>query len=261
MTELYFFLISLLASVVGAICGIGGGVLIKPLLEAFGVMDVKAISFLSGCTVFTMSLYSFFVSRVKKESLVDLRTGTPLSIGAACGGILGKDIFQILTESFSLNRVGAVQAVCLMAVTLGTMLYTACKERIETRKIQNMGVCLLVGFTLGMLSAFLGIGGGPMNLAVLSFFFSAPTKTAAQSSLYIIMFSQGTSLLSLIFSSSVPEVSGFLLVLMVAGGLFGGFFGQRVNKRLNGAQVERLFMTLLLGIVLINIYNIWRYLR
>lgn len=91
MTELYFFLISLLASVVGAICGIGGGVLIKPLLEAFGVMDVKAISFLSGCTVFTMSLYSFFVSRVKKESLVDLRTGTPLSIGAACGGILGKD--------------------------------------------------------------------------------------------------------------------------------------------------------------------------
>lgn len=261
MIEFYFFLISFLASVVGAICGIGGGVLIKPLLDAFGVLDVKSISFLSGCTVFTMSLYSFSVSRVKKESLVDLRTGTPLSIGAACGGILGKDIFQLLTESFSLNRVGIVQAVCLMAVTLGTMLYTVCKGRIETRKIQNMGVCLLVGFSLGMLSAFLGIGGGPMNLAVLSFFFSASTKTAAQSSLYIIMFSQGASLLSLILSSSVPKVPGVLLILMVAGGLFGGFFGQKINKRLDSGQVERLFMTLLFGIVLINAYNIWNFLK
>ena len=51
MVYVLFFIISFLASIAGAICGIGGGVIIKPLLDSFGLMDVKTISFLSGCTV------------------------------------------------------------------------------------------------------------------------------------------------------------------------------------------------------------------
>ena len=50
-----FLAVSFFASVVGAICGIGGGVLIKPLLDAFGVLSVASISSLSGCTVLSMS--------------------------------------------------------------------------------------------------------------------------------------------------------------------------------------------------------------
>ena len=86
-----FFLISFVASVSGAICGIGGGVIIKPVLDSFGLLDVKTISFLSGCTVLAMSGYSFLISKIKKESLVDMRIGTPLAVGAAVGGILGKN--------------------------------------------------------------------------------------------------------------------------------------------------------------------------
>ena len=48
-----FFAVSLLASIVGSICGIGGGVIIKPVLDALDVMSVSCISFLSGCTVLT----------------------------------------------------------------------------------------------------------------------------------------------------------------------------------------------------------------
>ena len=50
-----FAAVSLLASAAGAVCGIGGGVLIKPVLDAFGVLDVASISFLSGLTVLSMS--------------------------------------------------------------------------------------------------------------------------------------------------------------------------------------------------------------
>ncbi len=53
-----FFIISFGACIVGAICGIGGGVIIKPVLDAFGVLSVSAISFLSGCTVLAMTCYS-----------------------------------------------------------------------------------------------------------------------------------------------------------------------------------------------------------
>lgn len=52
------FLVSFLASTAGAICGIGGGVIIKPVLDLFQMASVSTISFLSGCTVLSMSLYS-----------------------------------------------------------------------------------------------------------------------------------------------------------------------------------------------------------
>ena len=55
-----FFFICFFSSVIGAICGIGGGVIIKPVLDAFHVLDVATISFLSGCTVLSMTTYSVF---------------------------------------------------------------------------------------------------------------------------------------------------------------------------------------------------------
>ena len=85
-----FGLVSILASMAGAICGIGGGVLIKPVLDAFGVLDVDSISFLSGCTVLAMSLYSIVKAKFGGNSLVNAKTGTPLAVGAALGGLLGR---------------------------------------------------------------------------------------------------------------------------------------------------------------------------
>lgn len=260
MVYVLFFVISFLASVAGAICGIGGGVIIKPLLDSFGLMDVKTISFLSGCTVLAMSTYSFVVSKMKKESLVDMRIGTPLAIGAAIGGVLGKSLFQALVRSFDQNYVGAIQASCLLAVTLGTLIYTIYKAKVKTLHVTNLAVCLLVGLVLGVMSSFLGIGGGPINLVVLFFFFSMPTKVAAQNSLYIILFSQITSLFNSIFTSTVPAFPIVLLALMAAGGILGGFCGRKVNKKIDDHKVDMLFMGLMVVIIFINIYNIYRFL-
>lgn len=260
MVYVLFFIISFLASIAGAICGIGGGVIIKPLLDSFGLMDVKTISFLSGCTVLAMSTYSFVVSKMKKESLVDMRIGTPLAVGAAAGGVLGKSLFQALVSSFDQNYVGAIQAGCLLAVTLGTLVYTIYKTRVKTMHVTNLIVCLLVGLVLGVMSSFLGIGGGPINLVVLFFFFSMPTKTAAQNSLYIILFSQITSLLNSIVTSTVPAFSVALLVLMAAGGILGGFCGRKINKKIDDHKVDLLFMGLMVVIIFINIYNMYRFL-
>jgi uncharacterized membrane protein YfcA len=260
MVYVLFFIISFLASIAGAICGIGGGVIIKPLLDSFGLMDVKTISFLSGCTVLAMSTYSFVVSKVKKESLVDMRIGTPLAVGAAIGGVLGKSLFQALVSSFDQNYVGAIQAACLLAVTLGTLIYTIYKAKVKTLRVTNLIVCLLVGLVLGIMSSFLGIGGGPINLVVLFFFFSMPTKTAAQNSLYIILFSQITSLLNSIVTATIPAFSIALLALMAAGGILGGFCGRKINKKIDDHKVDLLFMGLMIVIIFINIYNMYRFL-
>lgn len=262
--SLYLYLIflgvSFGASVVGAICGIGGGILIKPILDAFGVLSVASISFLSGCTVLSMSCYSVLKARLSKESLVDLKTGTPLAIGAAIGGVTGKMMFQYLSDMFTnKDQVGAIQAVCLLIITLGTMIYTLKKDQIKTLHVQNPLVCIAIGLVLGICSSFLGIGGGPINLVVLFYFFSMDTKTAAQNSLYIILFSQITSLVNTLITHTVPEFEVGLLILMVGGGILGGAAGRIVNKRMDVNMVNKLFIGLMAVIMLICAYNIYQF--
>ncbi len=135
-------------------------------------MSVTSISFLSGCTVLSMSCYSIGKSISSKESLVDLGIGTPLAIGAAAGGVVGEIMFRYLTSVFqNKNQVGAVQAGCLLLITFGTMFYTLKKDRIRTKYVKNGMECILIGLVLGIFSSFLGIGGGSLNLVVLFYFF------------------------------------------------------------------------------------------
>ena len=101
------FLVSFLASTAGEICGIGGGVIIKPTLDLFQMASVSTISFLSGCTVLSMSLYSVGRGLLAHDSTVDFKTGTPLALGAAIGGVFGKQLFTAVKEAASNpNMVG-----------------------------------------------------------------------------------------------------------------------------------------------------------
>ena len=254
---LVFLIVCFGASIVGAICGIGGGVIIKPVLDSFGVLDVTAISFLSGCTVLSMTTYSVLKNKISGESHVTMKTGFPLAIGAAVGGLIGKWLFSYVKSlSSDPNKVGAVQALCLLIVTLGTLIYTIYKAKIKTYEVDSAIVCVLIGIFLGIMSSFLEIGGGPINLVVLFFFFSMSTKLAAENSLYIIFFSQIASLISTIVTGSVPDFQIGVLVLMVAGGIAGGICGRAINKKIDEKTVDKLFIALM---VLINIYNIYKF--
>lgn len=262
MITLLFFIICFLASVIGAICGIGGGVIIKPALDAFHVMDVAAISFLSGCTVLSMTTYSVIKSKRSGESHIEQKTGLPLALGAAFGGILGKWAFSFISGlSPDKNRVGAIQAVCLLIITAGTLIYTIYKDHIHTKQVQNAAVCIVIGLLLGIMSSFLGIGGGPVNLVILFYFFSMTTKVAVENSLYIIFFSQISSLLWSILTKSVPDFDFFMLLLMIVGGICGGIVGRALNKQIPEKTVDKLFISLMGIIILINIYNIIIFMR
>lgn len=157
------------------------------------------------------------------------------------------------------NTVGVVQSICLAIITIGTFVYTLFKARIQGKHITNPAFCVIIGLVLGLMSSFLGIGGGPINLVVLFYFFSMETKTAAQNSLYIILFSQITSLLTTLITHSVPEFTLPALVLMIAGGIGGGIAGRTLNKRMSSRAVDKLFLVLIGVIILISIYNAVHY--
>ena len=109
------------------------------------------------------------------------------------------------------------------------------------------------------MSSFLGIGGGPINLVLLYFFFSMDTKTAAENSLYIILFSQIASLVTTLITKSVPDFNWTALLFMVCGGIGGGVVGRAVNRKIDNAAVEKLFVLLMVIIICISLFNAWRY--
>lgn len=255
--KILIFIICFGASVAGALCGIGGGVIIKPLVDALGIMDVTTISFLSGCTVLSMSTYSVVKSKLAGTGDLKTKPGLPLAMGAALGGILGKWVFSLIQSvSENPNQVRTIQAACLLAVTTGTLLYTIYKEKITTHYIESITFCVIIGGVLGIMSSFLGIGGGPINLVVFYFFFSMSTKAAAENSLYVIFFSQLAGLIQTLVVGKVPEFALEILILMVIGGIAGGIFGRSINKRIEEHTVDKLFIVLMIVIIMINIHNI-----
>lgn len=254
---LFVFAVCLAASTVGGVCGIGGGVVIKPLLDATGMMSVSTLSFLSGLTVLAMAVVNVWKNRRSKA--IDIRRSLPLGIGAAIGGVLGKQVFQVLKAAIgSDGAVGLVQSVVLGILVLGTLLYVRNKSRIRTRSIRHPLLCAAVGAALGVLSSFLGIGGGPMNLAVLYYFFSMDTKQAAINSILVILLSQLASLGVTLLSGTVPAFDWGVLLSMASAGILGGLLSAKLQKKLSAEKVDRLFTILLVVILLICVYNAFR---
>ncbi len=253
--------VSLLASVAGAVCGIGGGVIIKPALDSLGIMSVDTVSFLSGCTVMSMSGYSVIRAIYKKELNIRLKTGVPISAGAAAGGILGRYLFHLLNTGFlNTDYMGAVQAVCLFWLTFATLLYTINRRKIKTNHISKSLFCMLAGLMLGLASSFLGIGGGPFNLVLLSFMFSMEPKEAAQNSLFIIFFAQISSLSLTLSGGNIPVFNLRVLIGMALAGIAGAIIGRKVNKIIKEETVDKLFRGLNFIIMIICVYNFCKYL-
>lgn len=257
--ELILLIVGFMASVVGATCGIGGGVIIKPILDTIGFADASTISFLSGLTVLCMSAYNIIKAVISKEKL-NLETGLPLAFGAAIGGVLGKQLFNIIKQnSANPSFVGFVQAASLGIATFLTLIYTINSDKIKKKQIKSKPACVVIGFVLGMMSSFMGIGGGPFNLAVLSYFFSLPTKQATQGSLFIILLSQIFALMTTFITNTVPDFKISWVIIMAISGITGGMLGRILNKKLDNKSVNNLFIAFLVLIILISIYNSYRF--
>lgn len=250
---LFAFCICLLATTLGASSGIGGGILIKPLLDVTQSLSVATIGFLSGSTVLAMSTISLLRSR--KEA-VPLPLVGPLSVGAALGGAMGLLLFNSLQEALQNDIVlGFAQSGMLTALSICALVYVLVKHKINNRKVKNVIALVAIGLLLGMVGSFLGIGGGPFNLVVLYYFLSLDVKTAALSSLYIIFLSQLVGLVFMVIMGKVPPFSLPMLFVMVAGGVLGGFFGRELCGKMKEKQVEILSRALLVLVILLSAYN------
>lgn len=261
MSEMYLvFVVAFLASLLGPLCGIGGGVIIKPVVDAMGILPVAVVSFLSSVSVLTMSLATLLQNAVSKTSTIKVRSMLPVALGSAAGGVAGKILFNLLSQNLhDRELVGAYQAAILIILTIIVFIYTLRRSSLKSFRIEKPLVSALIGATAGALWSFLGIGGGPFNLAILMFFFSMDSKPAAQASLFIIAFSQTASLLYSVFLGGLPAFEPFMLAGMCLAALLGSVIGRQIARRIDSHAVDVLYRCALVLIILICCYNFARF--
>lgn len=259
METIIIFLVAIFATTVGAISGVGGGVIMKPVIDAVSrSMLQETISFLSGCTVLAMSLVTLTKSRKVMQGY-DKSRAPWLALGAVFGGIIGKELFNQLRDNAANDAgISLIQNIFMVILTVAVLIYMLYKNKIHTYTFNNKGLCVLIGLFLGIFSSFLGIGGGPINLVVLYFFFSLETKEAAWNSIFIILFSQLASFITSLIKG-LPVFDTTTLVLMLIGGISGGFIGSVLSKKMSGKQVDKLFMGVILLIIFISLYNVYKF--
>ncbi|OOB78406.1 MAG: hypothetical protein ATN33_01180 [Epulopiscium sp. Nele67-Bin001] len=254
---LLYLAIGLLASTVGAISGLGGGVIIKPILDMFGHYDIATIGILSASTVFAMSIATLTKKFIDKATF-ELDRLLPLSFGAVIGGIAGNKVFQLF-----MNAVGnpdtakMIQSICLATLMIVVFIFCLNKDKVKTFDTHNILICFIAGLIMGTISAFLGIGGGPVNVMVLILLFSCNSKDAATYSVFTIFFSQMSTLGTTLLTEGFGVYDLSLVGYMIFGGIVGGFLGDIFSKKMNTEQVSKLFNAIMIIVILINVYNIF----
>lgn len=252
--EIILFLICFVACIIGAISGIGGGIIIKPIIDSFGIITSDTLSFLSGCTILCMSVVSLYKN---KRQNIKLNFVIPifLGIGASIGGIIGKQLFDIILKSFKNNVILLVQSILLFIINVFILIYMYFKNNLKCKNISSKTVTIILGCFLGIISSFLGIGGGPLNIAIIYYFYSLQPKETALVSLIVVFFSQLFSLIST-FYFGIPSFKYSMLIVMCLGGVLGALTGAKIAKKMNDNNIQKFFIIVLIGLIFINIYNI-----
>lgn len=257
--EIIILIITLFATIIGAISGIGGGTIIKPSMDALISIPITEISFLSGTTILAMTTVSLLRS-INSSVKINKKIGILLGLGAVFGGIIGKFIFSTVKKSVTNEAyLGMIQNIVLVVLITTVFIYILKKDKIKPKKYSSTLFCSTCGFTMGMFSSFLGIGVGPVNIMILSYFFSMDSKNAAINSLFIIFFSQFANLVTNLIQNTVPSFSWSLLGPMMFVAVVGAIIGRKISSKITNKQIDKLFLGLMIIILSLAISNALRF--
>ncbi|MDO4269781.1 MAG: sulfite exporter TauE/SafE family protein [Eubacteriales bacterium] len=252
-----YFLIAFGSTTVGALTGMGGGVIIKPVCDIIGPYDAQTIGVLACVTVFFMALVSL-AKQMRQKTNFSAAISVPLSTGAVFGGAGGQRALERIAAGLPGSHVTVTQNIVLALLIAVVFWYMLYKDKLPTLHLQGALAAALSGVLLGFFSSFLGIGGGPINVALLIFLFSFHIKTATVCSILTILFSQISKIATIMLDGGFIRYDLSMLPLMIAGAVLGGFLGAKLNKQLAEKTVERAFGAVQLLVLALCIINVFR---
>ncbi len=246
-----YLLIAFFATSLGALVGLGGGVIIKPVLVAISPYDLFSISMLSSLAVFSMSLLTTLI-KVHEGVSLDKRV-VLIGVGSVAGGFLGKALLNNFIAATSPSVATFLQSSLLALLMVGVLWLTLRKGK--THHLQHPLFVVLCGLTLGVISTFLGIGGGPINVALFTFLFSFSLDKAIVYSLFLILLSQGTMLFLTLLSGGFGSADLTMAPFVIIGGVGGALCGRFFTKKLGKESKRLAFIISIFCIIGLNLFN------
>lgn len=260
MYSIFYFFMTVVICIIGALGGIGGGLIIKPVMDFMGQYSLLNIGFLSSCTVLTMTVVSIYKMR-RLISDFGVTQILKIAFAAVLGGIFGGHIFSSIKDYFGDDKyVGLTQTAVLLILISGVIVIELRKDKIKHRAYKSTPAVLGIGALLGTISSFLGIGGGPFNKPTLNLLLGMTAKGAAVGSLCIIFFSQFTNVARTLAVYGTEQFDLSVLPYMMAGAVVGGYLGGLIVTKVSEKFYDKLFIGVLVLILMVNFFNFYRYL-
>ena len=272
MTILAFTLILLAASycagLLGSLTGLGGGVVVIPVLTlCFGVDFHYAVG---AALVASIATSSGSGSAYVKEGVTNIRLGMFLeiatTIGAGCGAPVAIKLHSntiaiiygnvlVLTAAMQQRRKSDHDGVVGSEMARRLKLFGSWPQKDGTMKhyqLRHVGGGFSVMYVAGVLSGILGIGSGVLKVIAMDGIMKVPFKVSTTTSNFMMGVTACAS--AVIYVQRGNIVPGMACPVMI-GVLFGALTGAKLLKRLDVRLLRRIFCIVILMVAANMIYQ------
>jgi uncharacterized membrane protein YfcA len=253
VNALLMILLGFVVGVLSGMFGVGGGFLTTPLLIFYGIPPTVAVA--SATTQITGASVSGVMVHMRRGGL-DLKMGGVMIVGGLFGSIVGAAMFRLLQSSGQIDVViGLLYVVILFSigglmlkdslVTLGYVKTKApAKPQRHNRWVASLPLRwrfyssglylspvapLALGFGAGILTVFLGIGGGFILVPAMIYLLGMPARVVIGTSLFMVLaVSASTTMVHALTTRAVDVV---LAALLLVGGVIGAQYGAILTTR------------------------------
>lgn len=271
MSVLTFTLILLLgaycAGLLGSLTGLGGGVVIIPLLTlCFGVDFHYAVG---AALVSSIATSSGSGSAYVKEGITNIRLGMVLEIATTIGAVAGAVVAIWMNNSvISIIYGGVLVLTAVMQQVKHSRHEHVVGSRLAKRlklfgtfpqkdgtkqyyELTNVGGGFAVMLLAGMLSGILGIGSGVLKVIAMDGIMKVPFKVSTTTSNFMMGVTACASAVVYIQRGNI--VPGLALPVLI-GVLFGALTGAKLLKRLDVSLLRKIFAIAILAVAVNMIY-------
>ena len=266
---LIIFLVSIIAGFIGALFGLGGGVLIIPFLTL--VEGVPVPLAVGASIVSVVATSSSSAATYVQDHLTNLRLGMFLEIGTVAGAITGAFVAVFLPASalFILFGLILLYATIIMIrargidfpetvrpdkasriLALGSQYEDHSLNRVVKYEVTRTPLTAFIGYFAGIVSGLLGVGGGIINVPTMNLVSKVPVKVASATSNFMIGVTAAASASVYLLRGDVHPLLAAPLIIGVAG---GALLGTRILKVTPPTRVKVAFGILLAAISLLMI--------
>jgi uncharacterized protein len=167
-------------------------------------------------------------------------------------GMLTAYLAAGLSRLFSPVLLLILFSVLMLVIGIVMLVRPAVANQLDHAAQRRWSVVIFTGAAVGMLTGFLGVGGGFLIVPALVMLVGLPMQQAVGTSLVIIAMNSAAGLLGHLGESTLDPT---LLLIFIASGLLGTFCGTRLTQRFKSQALQRafaLFILMLATLLLID---------